>query len=82
MYLLHNLDIRYKNSKKLHCEYIPSYRPSGGYLRYAILINPIDRIHLKKCLEDCLKVRKQHHSLCKMPDTLESVNKIPILVFY
>ena len=47
MYLLHNLDIRYKNSKKLHCEYIPSYRPSGGYLRYVILINPIDRIHLK-----------------------------------
>lgn len=56
--LLHNLDILYKNYKKLNCEFIPPYRPSGGYLRYAILINPTDKIHLKKCLEVCLKARK------------------------
>ena len=79
---VNNLVIRYKKGKKLRSinkskkmsnfgyEYIPPYRPPGGYLRYAILMKPKERIHLKKCLEDCLKARRQHHSLCELPDSL------------
>jgi hypothetical protein len=81
--LVNNLLVRYKKGKKLRSinkskrkakfgyEYIPPYRPAGGYLRYVILLNPKDRIQFKKCLEECLKTRKQHHSLCEKPEPLE-----------
>jgi hypothetical protein len=77
--LVNNLIVRYKNGKnlrslnksrrkaKLGYEYIPPFRPPGGYLRYALFMNKKDRLHFKDCLYQCLKSRREHHCICEFP---------------
>jgi hypothetical protein len=55
---------------KIGYEYIPSFRPPGGYLRYALFMEQKDRNFLKYYLEECLTARIKHHYLCESPDSI------------